>query len=319
MSDVPIPLSLDNIEEASRVIDPVFLNSPQFISAELSDLLGRRFAVKVETLNPIKSFKGRGADYFIRGVPSDRPVVCASAGNFGQAIAYAGAARGVPVRVFAATTANVAKLARMRELGAEVVLAGADFDAAKSAARDFVERHPECLFVEDGQEVRISEGAATIALELERLRLDTLLVPVGNGALISGIGRWLKARGVATRVVGVCAEGAPAMALSWREGRPVSLPQARTIADGLAVRVPVPEAVDWMRAYVDDMLMVPEEPMRRAMELIRDTLGVLVEPSGAIGVAAAREHRCDGALLGTIITGGNLSPEAHADLTGAGA
>ena len=126
-----VALSLENIREASRAIDSVFLRSPQFVSAELSDRLGRETVIKVETFNPIKSFKGRGADYFMHQVPSGRTVVCASAGNFGQAIAYAGSARGVSVRVFAAATANTAKVARMRELGAQVVLEGRDFDAAK--------------------------------------------------------------------------------------------------------------------------------------------------------------------------------------------
>ena len=283
MSGMKVALSLENIREASLSIDPVFLRSPQLVSAELSDRLGRETVIKIETFNPIKSFKGRGADYFMRQVPSGRTVVCASAGNFGQAIAYAGGARGVSVRVFAATTANTAKVARMRELGAQVVLEGPDFDAAKSAARDYVHLRPECLFVEDGHDARISEGAGTIAVELDRMPMDVLLVPVGNGALISGIGRWMKARNPQTKIIGICAQGAPAMALSWREGRPVSSQTTATMADGLAVRVPVPAAVDWMREYVDDMMLVSEESIWRALEVVRDTLGLLVEPPARQG------------------------------------
>ena len=181
MSTMTVALSLENIGEASQSIDPVFLRSPQFVSAELSDRLGRETVVKVETFNPIKSFKGRGADYFMHQVPSGRTAVCASAGNFGQAIAYAGSARGVSVRVFAATTANTAKVARMRELGAQVVLEGQDFDAAKSAARDYVRLHPECLFVEDGHDARISEGAGTIAVELDRMHMDALFASLTGG------------------------------------------------------------------------------------------------------------------------------------------
>jgi len=208
MSAIKVALSLENIREASQSIDPVFLRSPQFVSAELSDRLGRETVIKIETFNPIRSFKGRGADYFMRQIPSGRTVACASAGNFGQAIAYAGSARGVSVRVFAATTANTAKVARMRELGAQVVLEGPDFDAAKSAARDYVRLHPECLFVEDGHDARISEGAGTIAVELDRMPMDVLLVPVGNGALISGIGRWMKARNPQTKIIGMRPGGA---------------------------------------------------------------------------------------------------------------
>jgi threonine dehydratase len=316
MSAMKVALSLENIREASQSIDPVFLRSPQFVSAGLSDRLGRETVIKIETFNPIKSFKGRGADYFMRQIPSGRTVACASAGNFGQAIAYAGSARGVSVRVFAATTANTAKVARMRELGAQVVLEGPDFDAAKSAARDYVRLHPECLFVEDGHDARISEGAGTVAVELDRMPMDVLLVPVGNGALISGIGRWMKARNPQTKIIGICAQAAPAMALSWREGRPVSSQTTATMADGLAVRVPVPAAVDWMGEYVDDMVLVSEESIWRALEVVRDTVGLLVEPSGAAGIAAALEYGRHGSPLGTIITGGNLSAELLASLTG---
>lgn len=309
-------LSIENIEEASRLIAPVFLNSPQFVSAELSDRLGHETVVKVETLNPIRSFKGRGADHLMRGLDSGRQVVCASAGNFGQAIAYAGGARGIGVTVYAATTANPTKIARMRALGAEVVLAGNDFDAAKNEARAYAERHPECLFVEDGDDPRVAEGAGTVGVELARMDLGTLLVPVGNGALIAGVGAWMKAHSPGTRVVGVCAAGAPAMERSWRAGEPVVSEHATTMADGIAVRVPVPAAVAWTRAYVDEFVLVSEESLRHAVYVVRDTLGLLVEPSGAAGVAAALQHRAEGAPVATIITGGNLSADLLADLTG---
>ena len=204
----------------------------------------------------------------------------------------------------------------MRELGAQVVLEGRDFDAAKIVARDYVRLHPECLFVEDGHEARVSEGAGTIAVELDRMHMDALLVPVGNGALISGIGRWMKARNPQTKIIGICAQRAPAMALSWREGRPVNGQTTATMADGIAVRIPVPAAVDWLKEYVDDMMLVSEESIWRALEVVRDTLGLLVEPSGAVGIAAALEYSRNGSPLGTIITGRNLSAELFARLTG---
>ncbi len=163
-------LSLEHIEEAHRVIEPVFLHTPQFTDAELSRRVGAEIVVKVETLNPIRSFKGRGADYLMHDLAPDRQIVCASAGNFGQAMAYAGRSRGALVRVFAATSANPAKVACMRQLGAEVILTGEDFDAAKDAARAYATRRPDCLFVEDGQEPRIAEGAGTIGVELRPSR-----------------------------------------------------------------------------------------------------------------------------------------------------
>jgi threonine dehydratase len=308
------PLALDHIEQAAATIDPVFRQTPQFSDAALSELIGTELVVKVETLNPIRSFKGRGADYLMRELAGDARIVCASAGNFGQAMAYAGGRRGVPVLVFAATTANAAKVTRMRQLGAEVILAGADFDEAKDAARSYAGGRPGCLFVEDGAQPRIAEGAGSIGVELAALAIDTLLVPVGNGALISGVGRWLKATAPDTRIVGVCAAGAPAMADSWRAGRPVCAPSAATMADGIAVRVPVPAAVEWMRDTVDDVVLVGEDQLLAAMLTVRDTLGLLIEPSAAAGIAAAT-GQYPGQRVATIITGANLSADLLARLT----
>ena len=159
-------LSLERIAEAARVIDPVFLHSPQFVSGALSERLGPRLLCKVELLNPIRSFKGRGADYFLQRLGSEpRPLVCASAGNFGQGLAYAAARRGRQVTVFAAHTANPLKLERMRRLGAEVRLAGDDFDAAKLAARAYADQ-TGARFVEDGAEPAIAEGAGSLGAEL---------------------------------------------------------------------------------------------------------------------------------------------------------
>jgi len=197
----------------------------------------------------------------------------------------------------------------MRELGAEVVLDGDDFDVAKARARDHAAERDGCVFVEDGQDPRIAEGAGTIAVELAPLDLDAVIVPVGNGALISGIGHWMKAHSPRTRVVGVCAEAAPSMAISWRSGKPTATDTAATIADGIAVRVPVPEAVEWMRDVVDDIVLVSEDQIRQALWTIRDAVGMIVEPAGAVGVAGALVHRLPIATQATILTGSNISSE----------
>ncbi|WP_225796355.1 threonine ammonia-lyase [Streptomyces aculeolatus] len=307
------PLQVQHIEEAAGLIDPVFRDSPYVEDAALARRVGRDLALKLETLNPIRSFKGRGADYFMHELSAGQQVVCASAGNFGQAIAYAGRARGIPVTVFCARAANPVKVDRMRELGADVVLDGDDFDAAKDAARAYADGGADRLFVEDGHEPRISEGAGTIALELAPMA-DTLLVPLGNGALIGGVACWAKARAPKTRIVGVCAAGAPSMAESWRRNAPFSTPQARTIADGVAVRVPVPAAVERMRGLVDDVVLVDDDQIREALRAVRDTVGLILEPSGALGVAAALHHRFPSGTLATIVTGSNFSPELLAEL-----
>ena len=305
--------SLDAIREASRVIDPLFLESPQFESEPLGAALGARVTVKVETLNPIRSFKGRGAEYFVHTLPADAPrLVCASAGNFGQGMAWAARRRGRSLDVFAATTANPLKVDRMRALGATVHLAGADFDAAKDAGREFAVRNGG-WFVEDGREARITEGAATIAVELLRGRpvFDALVIPLGNGALLGGIATWARAEAPATKIIGVCAAGAPSMERSWREHRPVATERADTIADGIGVRVPIPEAVADLQDLIDDIVLVDDAGLVESMRLLLTHAGVLVEPAGAAGVAAilAQRPRFAGQHVATVLCGGNVTEE----------
>ena len=314
--DAPHRLSLARIERAATLIDPLFKDTPQYECEPLSQVLGTALILKVETMNPLRSFKGRGADFFAREHAArlaGRTLVCASAGNFGQAMAWVCRARGWPLVVFASTAANPLKVERMRALGAEVRLAGADFDAAKQAALRFCEEREAC-FVEDGREAAIAEGAGTIARELlSSRRFDTLLVPLGNGALLTGIGRWTQAHAPQVRVIGVSATGADAMAASWRAGGCIERERADTIADGIAVRVPVPEAVADMRGTVDEVLLVPDDAIRRAMRLLFAHAGLVVEPAGAVGVAAVLEHpMLRGSRLATVLCGANVTP-AQAD------
>lgn len=304
-------LSLERIREAAAVIDPVFRDTPQFVSDALSERLGLRLLCKVECINPIRSFKGRGTSYFLHRSPPGR-LVAASAGNFGQGLAYAARKQGRTVLLFAATNANPLKVERMRALGAEVRLEGDDFDAAKAAARAFAEAN-QFPFVEDGRESAIAEGAGTMGLELCRWPdpIDAILVPVGNGALVNGVGRWLRAHAAACRIIGVCAERAPSMVDSWRAGQVRQTAAADTIADGIAVRVPVPEAVEEMAHAVDDMVTVSEERILEAMRLLHRELGLVVEPAGAAGLAAALDLRdcLAGKLVAVPICGGNLTAE----------
>ncbi len=305
-------LKLEHIEDALQVIDPAFLNTPQYRAEAIELLLGCRLVVKVETLNPIRSFKGRGAGYVVASVTPGEVLVCASAGNFGQAMAYACRAKGVSLIVYASVHANPLKIERMRALGAEVRLHGEDFDAAKLEAKRFA-ANSGVRMVEDSLDPATGEGAGTIAIELLRWPepLDTVLVALGNGALLTGVGRWLKAHSPTTQVIGVVAEGAPAMADSWRAGRIIEHPRINTIADGIGVRVPVPEAVADMGGTVDDVMSVSDDAILGAMKLLHQHLGVVVEPSGAVGLAAILEDRgrFQGQLVSTIICGGNLTPQ----------
>ncbi len=311
MTDPSPRLSIERIEQAARTIDPVFLRSPQFVCEPLGDELGARLALKVETLNPIRSFKGRGADWLVAQAAAD-PLVCASAGNFGQAMAYACRARGLSLTVYAGTGANPLKVDRMRALCARVVLHGDDFDAAKAEARRVARERGE-RFVEDSRDLETVEGAGTIGLEVLAFPepLDTLLVPLGNGALLAGVGHVFKARSPGTRLIAVQAAGAPAMVESWRAGRPIVRDRIATIADGIGVRVPVPEALADLRGLIDDAILVAEETIVAAMRLLHRHAGIVAEPSAAVGVAALleRPERFRDQTVGTIVTGGNLSPE----------
>jgi len=305
-----VQLDLDSIARAAREIDPVFRSTPQFEAEPLGRRLGARVLLKVETANPIRSFKGRGTDFFLRTVrPVPRRLVTASAGNFGQGLAWAARARGLALDVYAAESANPLKVTRMRELGATVHLAGRDFDDAKAHAREHARREG-ATFVEDGREPAIAEGAGSIAVELLAWpeRIVSMLVPLGNGALLGGIGAWVRHASPATRIIGVCAAGAPAMRDSLRLGRVVETSDATTLADGIAVRVPIPEALDYLRPVVDDIVLVSDASMLEAMELLLNETGLLGEPAGVAGIAALLEHDDlrAGGLIATPLCGSNV-------------
>jgi threonine dehydratase len=306
-------LSLEAIERAARTIDPVFLNSPQYESEPLSTALGTRLTLKVETLNPIRSFKGRGADFFVREnlqTLAGRDLVCATAGNFGQAMAYACRTQGRALVIYCAENANPLKVDRMRALGAEVRQVGDNFDSAKEAAKQFC-ADTGARFVEDGLDVAISEGAGTIGLELVRgARFERVLVPLGNGALIGGVARWMKATHPGIKIVGVCSTGADSMHASWHERKVINRPEVTTIADGIGVRTPIAEALKDMRGIVDDVILVSDESIVAAMRLVFEHAGLVTEPAGMAGVGALVEHASlRGTDSATIVCGSNITRE----------
>jgi threonine dehydratase len=296
-----IDLSLSRIEQAVGEIDPVFLDTPQFVSERLSMDLGREVLVKIETLNPIGSFKGRGTTFLARRLDPALTWVCETAGNFGQGLAYAARERGASIHVFVSPDAPEGKVERMRSLGAEVE----EHERPDEAAREYAAGDGRVLIV-DGLDPAIAEGAGTIGVELAAAgRIDTAVIQLGDGALIAGVARWLKARAPECKVIGVCASGAPAMARSFAAGRPVSDPGTGTIAGTLAITDPVPESLTRILALVDDVVLVDDDDMRSAMTLIADTLGILVEPAGAAGVAALARHpeKVSGERVAILLTG----------------
>ncbi|HEX2688629.1 MAG TPA: pyridoxal-phosphate dependent enzyme, partial [Kofleriaceae bacterium] len=238
-----------------------------------------------------------------------------SSGNFGQAMAYACRKRAIPLTVLVPRGASPLKIARMRALGADVVQAGDDLAAAKAAARVWSAEHAARL-VEDGREAQVSEGAGSIAVELLARgdAFDQVIVPLGDGALLNGMARWIKAASPATRVIGVSSRGAPALHDSWRRGpgAPVVVTdRVNTIADGIAVSAPIDASVADLHGLVDDVLLVDDEALILAMRLVHDHAGLVTEPSGVAGLAAilGNPRAFEGATIATVLTGSNVTYE----------
>lgn len=288
---------------AARTIDPVFRDSPQYGDPCLDAALGRRVMVKVETANPIGSFKGRGADHLVRRFAPGQRVSCLTSGNFGQAVAYAGRRHGLDVRVYVTADVNPIKRARMEAFGATVTIV----EDTAAALDDHAVRPDETLI--DGTEPEIAEGAGTIGVELQATTdLDAVVVPVGSGALAAGVACWFKANAPHVRIVGACAAGSPAMAESWRVGHVVTGPTT-TVAEGIATARPEIVSVRRLRALLNDVVLVQDDAILDAAALVAGTLGVLVEPTGAVGVAALAMSDVPGRLVATVLTGANPHPD----------
>jgi threonine dehydratase len=292
------------ISAARQVIDPVFLDTPQYEDPLLNDALGRRVVLKVETCNPIRSFKGRGVSVALSTATGVDTVVCASSGNFGQAVAYVGRARGMAVRAFAPASINPVKRARMEAFGATITLA-ADYGEAREAVRSAAEA-PGTLLLEDGVPPAIAVGAGTMAAELDAVGpLDAVVVPIGDGSLISGIGCWVREHRPGMRVVGVNPEAAPAMYESFRAGRPVRVDASDTFAEGISVPVPHAASLERVRELVDDIVLVKTEEIAAAMDLAAQHVGIRLEPAGAASLAAIAHGRVAGDRVASILTGAN--------------
>jgi threonine dehydratase len=308
-----VRLRLDRVRGAVGEIDPVFLDTPALLCAPLGQALGCSVTLKVETLNPVRSFKGRGTERVaaVARKQGAARVVCASAGNLGQALAYSGSRRGLEVTVVAARTANPLKMRQIAAFGAAVRLEGEDIEDARLLAREIAEADGAYL-VEDSLDLATCEGAATIGLELLRddPRLDVVLVALGGGAMASGVGYAVRALAGNVEVIGIQPLGAPAMALSWRQGTVVETNRIETIADGVAGRCPIPEVLDDLLVVLDDVVLVREDSIKAGMRELHEHAGLVVEPSAALGIAAVLEDpdRFAGRHVTTILCGSNVAP-----------
>jgi len=278
---------------------------------EEATLAGRRLLLKREDVHPLGAFKWRGAlpvldRYAAAGA---RTVVTASTGNHGAATAWAASRVGLDAIVYAPATASSAKLALMKDVGAEIRQTGADLDEAKTEARAHASQHGFPFF-EDGAEPAQYEGYGAIADEIlaQVPSPAAIVVPLGNGALLGGIGLTALRTAPTVERIGVAAKEAPVMVDSWNASRPVPSEQSATFADGLAVRVAIPLAVKVLGEVATRMVLVSE---RRIAEAVGDyaMAGVRAEGAAAAALAAVPDLNDLGDPLVLVVTGRNIDDE----------
>lgn len=317
-----VRLNEDGLKDASTRIAPEFTNSPQFECLSLNREIGCSLVLKVETMNPIRCFKGRGVETALSRYGEQggiREVICASAGNLGQALAYCGTRRGLRSVVYAARNASEVKVRSMTALGADVRLVGGDFDLARIEARKAAS-DSGAMLIEDSEEIATCEGAGTIGLELIKYpqQIDMVVVALGGGALASGLGCAFKAFSPNTKVLAVQPIGASAMAMSWKCRKVIETESTDTIADGVAVRKPIQAVLDDLLVLVDDVVTVSEESIKTGMRLLYEHVGIVVEPSAALGIAAILENRerFESQRVTTVLCGGNVDLKSFHRWTG---
>ncbi|MER7574817.1 pyridoxal-phosphate dependent enzyme [Streptomyces sp. NPDC126514] len=309
-------LDTARIRAARRVIDPQFLDTPLYRCEALQPVLGCAVSIKLETANPVRSFKARGTELVASLLAEHGPqaVVCASAGNLGQALAWSGRGRGLDVTVVASRRATAAKLDRIRALGARLELVDGDHETARERAAALA-RYDGIRLLEDSLDLETCEGAATIGLELADSipSFDTVLVALGGGALATGIGHVLKALAPGVEVICVQPLGAPALTRSWHQRRVVTTDSADTIADGVAGRHPIPAVLDDLLLVADDAVLVRETSIIAGMRLLLAHAGLVVEPSAALGIAAVLEDRARFAdrHVATVVCGSNVDMDSY--------
>jgi len=291
---------LGDIEAARRRLDGVARVTPVYSSETLSRLAGRPVWVKAENLQRTGAFKIRGAFNKISSLGGEggAGVVAASAGNHGQAVAWAAREVGVPATVFVPQDAPMAKVEATRNYGAHVEMTGAGFEEALDAAREYVGR-TGAVFVHPFEDDVVVAGQGTLGLELadQLPDVETVVVPVGGGGLCAGVSLALKAVRPNVRIVGVQAAGC----LPGGSGF--------TIADGIAVKHPGETTAGILHETVDDLVAVSDEEISTAIVLLLERLKLVVEGAGAVGVAALLQGRIAGeGPVGIVLSGGNIDP-----------
>jgi threonine ammonia-lyase medium form len=305
-------ISLDEIERARVQIAPYIHRTPLLRSTALGRATGTTLFLKAENLQKTGSFKPRGALNKVRHLPlaeRERGLITISAGNFGQALAYAASMEGIPCVVVMPDYASPAKVEACRGYGAEVIVHGTVHQAFDRARE--LQESSGLTFVHPYDDPLIVTGHASLGLEILEALPDVgaIVVPVGGGGLISGIAAAVKLRGAAVRIIGVEPLGAPTLSVALEQGHPTRLASVDTIADGLTAPIAGEVTFTLVQRYVDEMVLVSDDGIREALRLVLERTKLLVEPAGAAGVAALIEERVQIAAdvpVVAVLSGGNV-------------
>ncbi len=306
--------TLADIERARTGLEGVALRTPLLESDALSNVTGRRVFLKAENLQRTGSYKIRGAYNRIVALSGEeraRGVIAASAGNHGQGVALASKLLRVPVTIVLPENATITKVNAIQESGARTILFGGNYEAAYRRAIDIAQSE-NVTFIHPFDDWQVIAGQGTIALEiLEQLpEVGAILVPVGGGGLIAGTALAAKSQRPDVRVIGIQAAGASAAVTSFQAGQAVTRP-ADTVADGIKVSRPGERPFELIRRLVDQMSTVHEEEIYRAVVYLLENSKLVVEPAGAVGVAALLAGAATlppGKPVVAILSGGNVDP-----------
>jgi len=313
-------VTLADVLRAKRRIQPFVRRTALAPSAWLSDLTGSRVMLKLESLQVSNSFKSRGAFNAVarraEEQPGRRPLVTASAGNHGRALAAAAEVFGFPLTVFTPRDAPRTKTDAIRRHGATLKADGRDYDAAEKLALACA-RDSGADFISPYNDIDVIAGAATVALEIfeDAPDVDTLVVPIGGGGLAAGVAAAIKQSKPDVVMVGVEPVGAAKMKASIEAGHPITLPKTETIADGLMPVRPGDLTFAHVREYVDEIRLVTDLQIADAVLWLFANAKIVAEPSGAATVAAAlvSKPRLPG-LVVAIVSGGNMGLDKLEDL-----
>lgn len=314
--DAPLPVSIADIRTAHSRIAPSIVRTPTLISKTLSDMTGATVYLKFENLQFTAAYKERGALNTLMQLDQGTiGVIAASAGNHAQGLAYHGNRLGIPTTIVMPTTTPTVKVTQTEGHGATVILHGETFDAAYAHAR-LLEGERGLTFVHPFDDARIVAGQGTVAIEMleDVPAIDTIITPIGGGGLISGMATVARAWGRSIEVIGVEAELFPSM---YNRINGTDMPCAGdTLAEGIAVKEPGALTARMVQALVDDILLVSERNLEKAVSLLLQIEKTVVEGAGAAGLAALLQHpgRFQGKTVGITLCGGNIDTRLLANV-----